>query len=200
MGITVSTATAEDTMNLLIVTPLILSYFGTLDACPISGEMLCNTFGGCGNDYENIIEDDAEITKEKIHKLLKEVLKIPGFTEEAFEQNWSAMARDSETVNKTQLANYIQWIMKFINLIGNTDKDADDEMKEKQSRGDDYENIIEDDAGITKEELHIHLDFLDTENLCQRKCSGLIHCKKLFCGKGKPRHKQCLEQCNKNEA
>merc|ERR1712179_273517 len=136
MGITVSTATAEDTMNLLIVTPLILSYFGTLDACPISGEMLCNTFGGCGNDYENIIEDDAEITKEKIHKLSKEVLKIPGFTEEAFEQNWSAMARDSETVNKTQLANYIQWIMKFINLIGNTDKDADDEMKEKQSRGD----------------------------------------------------------------
>merc|ERR1719309_1857585 len=102
--------------------------------------------------------------------------------------------------------------MKFINevlslslsLIGNTantrqeeDKDADDEIKEKQSRGDDYENIIEDDAEITKEELHI---YLDTENLCQRKCSGLIHCKKLFCGKGNPRHKQCLEQCNKNEA
>merc|ERR1719187_1797347 len=118
-------------MNLLIVTPLILSCFGTLDACvPINGEMLCN-----------IIEDDAEITKEKLHNLLKnqlQIYKIPGFSEEGFEQHWSALAGDNETATKTHLASYI---MKIINFLGNTDnthqeehKDDDDEKKKNKNK------------------------------------------------------------------
>ena len=82
-----------------------------------------------------IISDVAEITKEKLHQLLDDHLQLfqmPGFTEEWFEEQWSALAGDSGAVNKTQLANYL---IKYINIFGNTvnirqeeDKDADGKM------------------------------------------------------------------------
>merc|ERR1719309_347286 len=153
-------------MNLLILTLLtIFSYFGTLDACfshcrrkreigdfetidndadPEFGITENGDYDCCGvcnrrQDYQDIFEE-AVITKEKLHKLFDENLqlfKIPGFTEEGFEQQWSAMAGDSGgAVNKTQLVNYF---MKYIQRIGNTvnlrqeenyeDTDADSEKK-----------------------------------------------------------------------
>merc|ERR1712179_235358 len=95
-----STATAEDTMKRVFLILIFSYYFGTLDACwgPPTGNpdrpihyQCCrydpNCTVHCGDymDYENIIEDEAEITKEELHKFVDDNLqlsKIPGFTED----------------------------------------------------------------------------------------------------------------------